>query len=71
MLSAIFGLRELLDFLSRRPSPSLSFVNSRFMFNGDRLAFVKGYKLDKISLPCPALTFLRLPCQMQTLQVNP
>jgi len=41
------GLRELLDkeFLFRSPNPGLFFVNIRFMFNGDRLAFVKGYKL--------------------------
>ena len=41
------GLRELLDkeFLFRSTNPGLFFVNIRFMFNGDRLAFVKGYKL--------------------------
>lgn len=41
------GLRELLEkeFLFRSPNPGLFFVNIRFMFNGDRLAFVKGYKL--------------------------
>jgi len=26
---------------------SMFFVNIRFMFNGDRLAFVKGYRLKK------------------------
>ncbi|HEU5380261.1 MAG TPA: hypothetical protein VFV38_32965 [Ktedonobacteraceae bacterium] len=43
------GLRELLEkeFLFRSPNPGLFFVNIRFMFNGDRLAFVKGYKLKK------------------------
>lgn len=41
------GLRELLEkqFLFRSPNPGLFFVNIRFMFNGDRLAFVKGYML--------------------------
>jgi len=40
------GLRELLDkeFLFRSPSEGVFFVNIRFMFNGDRLAFVKGYR---------------------------
>jgi hypothetical protein len=49
------GLRELLEkeFLFRSPNPGLFFVNIRFMFNGDRLAFVKGYKLktDQLTLP--------------------
>lgn len=40
------GLRDLLDreFLYRSPSDGVFFVNIRYMFNGDRLAFVKGYK---------------------------
>ena len=40
------GLRELLDreFLYRSPYDGVFFVNIRYMFNGDRLAFVKGYK---------------------------
>lgn len=40
------GLRELLDkeFLFRSPYDGTFFVNIKFMFNGDRLAFVKGYK---------------------------
>jgi hypothetical protein len=40
-------LRELLEkeFLFRSPYDGTFFVNIRFMFNGDRLAFVKGYKL--------------------------
>src|SRR3984957_1441306 len=40
------GLRELLEkeFLFRSPYDGTFFVNIRFMFNGDRLAFVKGYK---------------------------
>jgi len=41
------GLRELLEkeFLFRSIIPGQFFVNIRFMFNGDRLAFVKGYQL--------------------------
>ena len=41
------GLRELLDreFLFRSRFDGVFFVNIRYMFNGDRLAFVKGYKL--------------------------
>ena len=37
------GLRELLEkqFLYRSTSDGLFFINIRFMFNGDRLAFVK------------------------------
>ena len=43
------GLRELLEkeFLFRSPYDGTFFVNIRFMFNGDRLAFVKGYRLQK------------------------
>lgn len=48
------GLRELLDreFLFRSPADGVFFVNIRYMFNGDRLAFVKGYKrkVDKAKL---------------------
>jgi hypothetical protein len=45
------GLRELLEkeFLYRSPYDGNFFVNIRFMFNGDRLAFVKGYKLKDSS----------------------
>jgi hypothetical protein len=41
------GVRELLEkeFLYRSPSDGVFFVNIRFMFNGDRLAFVKTYHL--------------------------
>jgi len=41
------GLRELLDreFLFRSPEEGMFFVNIRYMFNGDRLAFVKAYHL--------------------------
>jgi hypothetical protein len=40
------GLRELLEreFLFRSPTEGVFFVNIRYMFNGDRLAFVTGYK---------------------------
>jgi hypothetical protein len=40
------GLRELLanEFLFRSPTEGVFFVNIRYMFNGDRLAFVRGYK---------------------------
>jgi hypothetical protein len=40
------GVRELLDreFLFRSPTEGVFFVNIRYMFNGDRLAFVKGYR---------------------------
>lgn len=40
------GLRELLnkEFLFRSPIEGVFFVNIRYMFNGDRLAFVKGYQ---------------------------
>lgn len=40
------GLRELLEkeFLFLSPYQGLYFVNIRYMFNGDRLAFVTGYR---------------------------
>jgi hypothetical protein len=43
------GVRELLEkeFIFRSPYDGLFFVNIKFMFNGDRLAFVKGYQLKK------------------------
>jgi hypothetical protein len=43
------GLRELLEkeFLYRSPSDGVFFVNIRYMFNGDRLAFVKAYHLKE------------------------
>jgi hypothetical protein len=45
------GVRELLEkeFLYRSPSDGVFFVNIRFMFNGDRLAFVKSYHLKDTS----------------------
>lgn len=62
------GVRELLEkeFLYRSPSDGVFFVNIRFMFNGDRLAFVRSYHLkgagrqqelqlgDTAALPSPA-----------------
>ena len=41
------GLKELLEkeFLFRSPFDGVFFVNIRYMFNGDRLAFVKAYHL--------------------------
>lgn len=52
------GLRELLEkeFLFRSPYDGTFFVNIRFMFNGDRLAFVKGYQLKNAQAQ-PALPF--------------
>lgn len=43
------GVRELLEkeFLFRSPSEGVFFVNIRFMFNGDRLAFVRTYRLKQ------------------------
>lgn len=40
------GIKELLDreFLFKSMMDGVFFVNIRYMFNGDRLAFVKGYK---------------------------
>jgi len=57
------GLRELLEkeFLFRSPNPGLFFVNIRFMFNGDRLAFVKGYKLKKEQPTLPGLELDQQP----------
>jgi hypothetical protein len=48
------GVRELLEkeFLYRSPSDGVYFVNIRFMFNGDRLAFVRTYHL-KAPSPLP------------------
>jgi hypothetical protein len=45
------GLRELLEkeFLYRSTSDGVFFINIRFMFNGDRLAFVKTYHLKGAS----------------------
>jgi hypothetical protein len=47
------GLRELLDrdFLFRTPWEGTYFINVRYLFNGDRLAFVKGYQRKKAAQP--------------------
>jgi hypothetical protein len=61
------GLRELLEkeFIFRTPYDGMFFVNIRFMFNGDRLAFVKGYRVkqDQPELPlgAPVLPALAAP----------
>lgn len=57
------GLRELLEkeFLFRSMNPGLFFVNIRFMFNGDRLAFVKGYKLRQDQPILPGLELESTP----------
>jgi hypothetical protein len=51
------GVRELLEkeFLYRSPYEGVFFINIKYMFNGDRLAFVKGYhvKEDEPRLPLP------------------
>lgn len=55
------GLRELFDqeFLFRSPEDGTFFVNIRYMFNGDRLAFVKAYQVKgsqpELPLPPPEL----------------
>jgi hypothetical protein len=43
------GLRELLEkeFLYASPAPGVFFVNIRFLFNGDRLHFVKSYHIKR------------------------
>ena len=48
------GIRDLLEreFLYESLVSGLFFINIRYMFNGDRLAFVKGYK-RKGALPKP------------------
>lgn len=56
------GVRELLEkeFLYRSPSDGVFFVNIRYMFNGDRLAFIKGYHL-KDSIRQPELALAEVP----------
>ena len=51
------GIRELLkkEFIFRSPYEGTFFVNIRFMFNGDRLAFVKGYRVKKDQPTLPGL----------------
>ena len=65
------GVRELLEkeFLYRSPSDGVFFVNIRFMFNGDRLAFVKSYHLKDASrqqeLPLAEVTALPAPADSE------
>jgi Firmicute plasmid replication protein (RepL) len=65
------GVRELLEkeFLYRSPSDGVFFVNIRFMFNGDRLAFVKSYHLKDASrqgeLPLAEVTALPAPADAE------
>lgn len=51
------GLRELLEreVLYRSPFEGTFFVDINCMFNGDRLAFVKGYKIKKDQPTLPGL----------------
>jgi hypothetical protein len=58
------GVRELLEkeFLYRSPSDGVFFVNIRFMFNGDRLAFVRSYHLKDASRQ-QELPFVAIPEQ--------
>jgi hypothetical protein len=61
------GLRQLLEreFLYESLVDGLYFVNIRYMFNGDRLTFIRGYKLKKTSeqgeLPLDDLVSLPAP----------
>jgi len=63
------GVRELLEkeFLYRSPSDGVFFVNIRFMFNGDRLAFVRSYHLKgagrQHELPLAELPALPAPTE--------
>jgi hypothetical protein len=56
------GLKELLEkeFLFRSPWDGVFFVNIRYMFNGDRLAFVKAYHLQGSSIKPRAAKSKRL-----------
>jgi hypothetical protein len=51
------GLRELLEkeFLYRSTSDGVFFINIRFMFNGDRLAFVRTFHLKGHQTELPLL----------------
>jgi hypothetical protein len=51
------GVRELIDreFLYRSPYPGSFWVNIRYLFNGDRLAFVQAYQLTKKKPASPQL----------------
>lgn len=66
------GVRELLEkeFLYRSPSDGVFFVNIRFMFNGDRLAFVRSYHLKGAArqqeLPLAEVPALPAPTDPET-----
>jgi hypothetical protein len=57
------GLRELLqrEILFRSPEEGVFFVDIGCMFNGDRLAFVKGYHLKETQPELPLELPLQLP----------
>jgi hypothetical protein len=57
------GIRELLEkgFLFHSPVDGAFFVNIRYMFNGDRLAFVKAYHLKGAPPHQPQLPLLDAP----------
>jgi hypothetical protein len=63
------GLRQLLEreFLYESLVDGLYFVNIRYMFNGDRLTFIRGYKLKQDSnqgeLPLDEMASLLAPRQ--------
>jgi hypothetical protein len=50
------GIRELIGkgFLAARPAPGMYWINPNYVFNGDRLAFVKSYHLKKLDGVLPA-----------------
>ena len=54
------GIKELLDreFLFKSLMDGVFFVNIRYMFNGDRLAFVKGYQRKKAAQPKVSVPFI-------------
>lgn len=59
------GLRELLDkgFLFCSPVEGVFFINVKYMFNGDRLAFVKAYKRRGAPDPQPSLPLEEKPSE--------
>ncbi len=57
------GVRELLEreIIFRSPEEGVFFVDIGCMFNGDRLAFVKGYHLKEVQPELPLSLPLQLP----------
>lgn len=49
------GMRELVDkgFIAESVETNIYFVNPDYLWNGDRLAFVKDYRLKKTRTPTP------------------